>query len=701
MIKIDVDTRYWKIPKEEVFLGVESDDKVKTLQFELSKNEFYEGLNFTDCNCYINYKNEDNDAIPYGITDMAVQDDGKVTFTWEVSRGATIFQGNTFAVLCVKKVREDGTITNEWNSRIGAFIVNKGIEPKDSIAELPEIDIISQLLNTAQYVNQIAQENISKSEENIAKSEELIQTAQELLEQNDFYKGYIVDGETYSGKASNSGIKLHKVVGKTSQQTTNGYQLFDTSKVTNKYGLTVTHEADGSFTLNGKTTDTYESYIINVYGSTDIAITSGLKLKANVTNTNIRVIVGNGKNKLADLPLSTNEQSFNVSDIAWVVFRIYRGTSVSNLNLKPMLYQDGDGTWEPFTGGKPAPDPDYPMPIENVEIKNVYSYIGNMFDIDRTFNGDQSCKATRLSSNTIKSEVVAVGSYQRAVYVMNKDEVNFLRGKILKVRWSVEEKSGSINECVQFVAYAQSGDVYINYQGRVPEDTTRMLVGLYVNNSPQTAPIGSYVIFKDVRAIVGDTENTEWTPYGFSNVQTSLTLAKDDIYQQGTITRVRKQVVLDGSSDEGWKNLVANTRVQCQLDTVIRANYAINVNGYCNRAAYRKTGNTNELKNNEFTIVSHKDWDGTRLIIRIPSDISTLEEWKTWLSTHNLIVEYELATPTTEEYKVPTIPSYYPFTNVSTDNDLTTEMQWKILADSDRSLEVEEIQARLAVLEGK
>ena len=29
----------------------------------------------------------------------------------------------------------------------------------------------------------------------------------------------------------------------------------------------------------------------------------------------------------------------------------------------PMLYQDGDGTWEPYTGGQPSPSPDYPQPI--------------------------------------------------------------------------------------------------------------------------------------------------------------------------------------------------------------------------------------------------------------------------------------------------------------------------------------------------
>lgn len=166
MIRIDVDTRCWQIPKEEYFLGVESDDKVKILQFELSKNEFCDGLNFTDCNCFINYKNEDNDTIPYGITDMEVHEDGTVTFTWKVSRGATIFKGNTFAVLCAKKVREDGTITNEWNSRIGSFTVSKGLEPSSSIVEVPEIDIISQLLLVAQH-------NIDQSSSLLEKAEGL------------------------------------------------------------------------------------------------------------------------------------------------------------------------------------------------------------------------------------------------------------------------------------------------------------------------------------------------------------------------------------------------------------------------------------------------------------------------------------------------------------------------------------------------
>ena len=349
--------------------------------------------------------------------------------------------------------------------------------------------------------------------------------------------GVTQTGSTFSGETSDCGVEITKVVGKTTQQTTNGYQLFDTSKVTNKYGLTVTHEADGSFTLNGKTTGTYDSYIINEYGSTDIAITSGLKLKANVTNTNIRVIVGNGENELANLPLSTNEQSFNVSDIAWVIFRIYSGTSVSNLNLKPMLYQDGDGTWEPFTGGKPAPNPDYAMDIENVEITKINSGTNQLFD------------ASKISTKTHE-------------------------------------------------------------------------------------------------------------PFHKNTVETNLTLAEGDIYQQGTITRARKQVTFDGSSDENWTYDSGSLRFGIIIsDSILYTDKRIPV--ICNRGVFRDSG-----------IEVGTTFIGANHLYYYTPDrsITRVQNFKKWLQTHPVTVEYQLATPTTEEFKVPTIPSYEPYTEISTNS---------------------------------
>lgn len=466
-------------------------------------------------------------------------------------------------------------------------------------------------------------------------------------------------GSMFSGETSDCGVQIQEIQGKTVQQTTNGYQLFDASKVSNKCGITVTHEADGSFTLNGEATDTFDAYIINVYSSTDIAITSGLKLKSNITNTNIRMIVGNGKNELANLPLSTSIQDFNASNISWVIFRICNATSVDNLNLRIMLYQDGDGTWEPFTGGKPAPNPDYPMPIENVEITKLYSFGGNMFDIDRTFKGDY-CKETKLSEQEIKVEVTAKSTYQARYYNLNKNEMEFLKGKIVGMYSEISDGSGAI-PIAQLIVTNPSGTIY-SENTTIPQNVTNIRIGLFVNNSSSTIPVGSYVVFKNIKLMVGDTENKEWKPYKFEVVETSLTLAQDDIYQNGAITRARKQVVLDGSSDEAWTASSSPNTFYVTLSD-------------------KSTATSNEMLSNRFVKIERttpvaslesgqmkEDENNPKIVYFKVDGISGVDNFKTWLSTHNTVVEYGLETPTTEEFKVPTIPSYEPYTEISTNS---------------------------------
>ena len=48
-------------------------------------------------------------------------------------------------------------------------------------------------------------------------------------------------------------------------------------------------------------------------------------------------------------------------------FGIYGSTSKEIIpgTVKPMIYQDGDGTWEPYTGGKPSPSMEYKQDPES------------------------------------------------------------------------------------------------------------------------------------------------------------------------------------------------------------------------------------------------------------------------------------------------------------------------------------------------
>ena len=47
------------------------------------------------------------------------------------------------------------------------------------------------------------------------------------------------------------------------------------------------------------------------------------------------------------------------------------GSTITPGTYHPMLYQSGDGTWEPYTGGKPSPSPEYPQEIVSTDVTAV------------------------------------------------------------------------------------------------------------------------------------------------------------------------------------------------------------------------------------------------------------------------------------------------------------------------------------------
>ena len=542
----------------------------------------------------------------------------------------------------------------------------------------------------------VSNENTRIENENARIEAENARIEYDLCRKNAVIGGFLEqEGTTYSGTASDYGVELYKMAGKTTQQTTNGYQLFDASKIQTKIqgGATVTNNGDGSFTIsgNGNLTETYQTYFVLDNETSKSLVKSGtINLVAASTNPYLFVSFKNNagiikevnakSNSVSSIGL-TNEQINSDGFYIQLGFWGVNGQPIKTGTVKPMLYQDGDGTWEQFTGGQSAPNLDYPMEIENVNIKNI------------------------LSTNSLMNEsnIEIRGCFIQSNDIITDYDNTWNISKYIPIPSGVSKLNFKTKGISPSICFYGKNKEYISGESY----NSRIVFSVDIPSNAYFMRLSISNEYVD-KAYYCCLESQTWKN---NEIETSLTLAQDDIYQNGTITRARKQVTFDGSSDESWKNLVANTRVQCQLDTVIRANSSITVNGYCNRVVYRKIGNANELKNNEFTIISSEDFGGTRLIIRIPSDISTLEEWKTWLSTHNLVVEYELATPTTEEYQVPTIPSYYPFTNVSTDSIVEpAETVWRANTTSGLAIEnkerldqiqfnIEALEKRIAALE--
>lgn len=164
--------------------------------------------------------------------------------------------------------------------------------------------------------------------------------------------------------------------GKTEQVTTTGAQLFEASRYegVTKNGVTVTVK-DGVITATG--TPNINTWI-QVFVSREnyqklFKPENKIYLKTNKSkdcNYDFGIygafgspIIGtiregnSGRVLPAELPRNDTDFYFFID--------VKIGTELKG-SIKPIVYHDGDGTWEPYTGGKPSPSQEYQQKIKNV-----------------------------------------------------------------------------------------------------------------------------------------------------------------------------------------------------------------------------------------------------------------------------------------------------------------------------------------------
>lgn len=196
--------------------------------------------------------------------------------------------------------------------------------------------------------------------------------------------GKPVAGNSYSGNASDSGIDILYVKGKSVQDGTptpeapveiksfgdgtivhsGTCQLFDASKLATKTagGATVTNNADGSFTVSGSGTMTedFKSVMTYSHEETVAMLKPGdIMFKAEKTTYPYMFVqIKNNNGALFELGNSssasvTKEITQDILDDETTYMQIgfygtptgSQGGAINAGTIKPMLYQDGDGEW--------------------------------------------------------------------------------------------------------------------------------------------------------------------------------------------------------------------------------------------------------------------------------------------------------------------------------------------------------------------
>lgn len=146
MITIDVNTRKCNIPATDKIFGVYYDANSEIRHFSMPRYN-KSGLDMALYSYRINYRNAKGEVYQYLVNDVDATDD-TITFSWTIGRGATLYRGTIYFVICAVTSDGDGTVTSEWNTELASGTILEGIEVDQSQYEPIVEDVFEMLLKS-------------------------------------------------------------------------------------------------------------------------------------------------------------------------------------------------------------------------------------------------------------------------------------------------------------------------------------------------------------------------------------------------------------------------------------------------------------------------------------------------------------------------------------------------------------------------
>jgi hypothetical protein len=317
--------------------------------------------------------------------------------------------------------------------------------------------------------------------------------------------------------------------------------------------------------------------------------------------------------------------------------RIYIASGKAvDLTFKPMirLASVTDATYEPYVGGTASPNPDYPQEIKNVEVSEIKSVWKNLFNYKevesswyKPISSTVYRKMFKLKPNTPYTISASVNATDVGAYCF------MISGNDL-----------------DFGANTQNNGAPIGKPRTVVSDENgHIVVGTYA--------IGANNITVDVACIQleeGSTA-TEYQPYQEKSIQLSALITlrgigdvKDVLCKSdGVYGVLREFSTITFNGTEEWKRVKANEtdRYYCNL-ILDKGQAKIGVDdvpiGYCSH--FEKA-----TRRNSYVYATDNRYCTYEKNFTISYNTATsLAEFKTWLASNNVTIDFKLATPTFE-----------------------------------------------------
>lgn len=668
---IDPETRVITIPPEYQLLGVESDEKAERIYFKCPKI-VGDNIDLSKLALRVNFRNAGRMVDQYLVDDVAVDGDN-ITFSWLLSRRVTQYEGDVNFIVCAVRVSGE-TITNEWNTTLATAQVLEGLEAEMVLPE-EETDIVNQLLSLAETrLNDVrdatteANTAASNANQKAQEAENAAEDARDVIEQitKDSYLHTalqsFIDTVTATPTAYGSAI-AKKIEGFIRQETTTGAQLFDAFHVDVANGARNAKALNGGkdVQVTGKKSDSGTGY---AYYTIPASLVDGKSIYVYGEysgNASFSISIKKSDNTWLNPGIPTR---------TWTKIDIPQGVLQASVVLYPNGITATDETaifknikvgfaqfetWEPYTGGEPAPNPDYPMEVQGTGKKKDAGYAICVKSRSRNMIPFPYNYVSTTTSNGVKFVSDSTGRYylngnaSASVSVASFVQ-NYTSPDDFEVLAELENGKEYYAKDVQvFIIHADGTNNTINAM-----QTARTYVGKSGDRIAGFRALvvtsGSYTpdrIYEPIFCEKG--EDNSFVPpsqYNVTYIPVDYPLFEGDkiIQRNGEYKLLRKMgfKTYDGSDDENWnityneENNVYNIYIADMMNDgkrgmLVPNNYFYNSEyGYALHASYiSSSGNYN-------------------IIISPDMNIDTVQEWKDWLKTHTMYCAYELSTPTEE-----------------------------------------------------
>lgn len=369
-------------------------------------------------------------------------------------------------------------------------------------------------------------ENVSQIQQNMNDISQLKESLSNKITK--FYASN--EGKNHLADSDNGKIMDMMLYGKSEQFTTTGKNLFkikDGTQTTR--GVTVTVK-DGVFALKGTATETGWA-ILDI----DSFVLDGTCILSSNITTNTRVSVANKSYKLV---LEQNKSNtLENAEVSKVCFNITEGKTYDISNILIQIEKGSVATsYEPYTGGIPSPNPDYPQEIKSV-VNPTVKIVGKNL-LNATFqtitlngvtcinNGDGTY--TLNGTPTVETDFYIYGAFNTA----NRLPLDSQKTYIVK-------KSGNskiqfhVGEPGIYTTVASLEDGQIKNRETISFFICRILSGAILNN---------FTIYPQVEE---GSASTDFQPYHEQTVALPYTLNAIPVSSGGNVTINGQQYVAD------------------------------------------------------------------------------------------------------------------------------------------------------------